>query len=106
MRILNSSHCVHIRLETCILVKVTSKSDANCRYTKQKDVVDKVHSRVRVRQGGREQGQDVVHMRFGPRCSQVGEDMMCHYSLKEEMVADTSRTLNGSQPFCESKLFD
>jgi len=85
---------------------VTSKSDANCRYTKQKDVVDKVHSRVRVRQGGREQGQDVVHMRFGPRCSQVGEDMMCHYSLKEEMVADTSRTLNGSQPFCESKLFD
>ena len=32
------------------------------------------------REGGREQGKEVVQMRFGPGGSRVGEDIMCHNS--------------------------
>lgn len=64
-------------------------------------MIDKAQLRVR------EQGKDVVHMRFGPGGSRVGEDIMCHIiTLKREemvLVGDTSRHSHtlfcGSQPF-------
>lgn len=72
-------------------------------------MIDKAQLRVR------EQGKDVVHMRFGPGGSRVGEDIMCHIiTLKREemvLVGDTSRHSHtllwfAAILFCASKLFD